>query len=169
MIKKIKELFSKYPVLGEIFRFCIVGGIATLVDFFVMGVVLYCFEPSLYPNFYNVFVGGKADSSLAANMSGTGIGFVVGLIVNYFLSVFFVFISKGNSKTALGFLEFALLSAIGLGLHELGMYLLNSLLGVNEWIVKILMTAIVLVYNYISRKLLIFKDKNPKPQEGENE
>jgi len=169
MIEKIKKLFSKYPVLGEIFRFCIVGGIATIVDFFVMGVVLYCFDPSSYPNFFNVFIGGTARSSLTANMVGTGLGFLVGLLVNYVLSVCFVFIQKGNSKSALGFLEFALLSAVGLGLHELGMYVFNSLCGMNEWIVKILMTAVVLVYNYISRKAFIFKAKKPEEKKGENE
>lgn len=169
MIKKIKALFIKYPVLGEIFRFCVVGGIATVVDFFVMGVVLYFFEPSLYPNFFHVFIGGKAESSLTANMVGTGLGFLIGLLVNYVLSVWFVFICKGNSKTALGFLEFALLSAVGLGLHELGMYVLNSLCGMNEWIVKILMTAIVLVYNYVSRKLFIFKERKPIENKGESE
>ncbi len=166
MIERIKAFFVKYPTLAEIFRFCIVGGIATVVDFFVMGIVLYAFEPSLYSNFFSVFFGESGRSSLLANMVGTGAGFLVGLVVNYVLSVAFVFLHKGNSKTALGFLEFALLSAVGLGLHELGMYLMNDLLGVNEWIVKILMTAIVLVYNYVSRKLLIFKDK---PQEGNGE
>jgi len=80
-----------------------------------------------------------------------------------------VFIQKGNSKSALGFLEFALLSAVGLGLHELGMYVFNSLCGMNEWIVKILMTAVVLVYNYISRKAFIFKAKKPEEKKGENE
>lgn len=159
MIAKIKALFKKYPVLGEIFRFCLVGGVATVVDFFVMGVTLYFFEPELYPNFLNVFFGGKGDSSLTANMVGTGLGFLVGLVVNYFLSVFFVFLHKGNSKSATGFLQFALLSAVGLGLHEVGMYVMNDLFGVNEWVVKIVMTVVVLIYNYISRKLLIFKDK----------
>lgn len=163
----LKTLFEKNRLLGEIFRFCIVGGVATVVDFFVMGVVLYLFAPSLYPKFFNVFIGGNAAPSFVANMVGTGVGFLVGLLVNYALSVGFVFINKGNSKTALGFLGFALLSAVGLGLHELGMYLLNSLCGVNEWIVKILMTMLVLIYNYISRKLIIFKEKKKEKVEGE--
>ena len=167
-MEKSKTLFGRYPVLGEMFRFCIVGGLATIVDFFVMGVILYLFEPSLYPNFFNVFIG-EASSSPVANMVGTGLGFFAGLLVNYALSIGFVFICKGNSKTALGFLEFSLLSAFGLGLHELGMYLLNARCGMNEWIVKILTTAIVLVYNYISRKLVIFKEKREKTKEKTNE
>ena len=169
MIKKIKELLNKYPTLAEIIRFCIVGGLATVVDFFVMGIVLYLFAPELYPNFLNVFIGGKGDSTLTANMVGTGAGFLVGLGVNYLLSVTFVFHEKGNSKTALGFIEFALLSAVGLGLHELGMYVMNDLFSINEWVVKIVMTLIVLVYNYISRKLLIFKKSGGATPEKEEE
>ncbi len=167
MIKqKILALNEKYPLAFEIIRFLIVGGIATVVDFFTMGIVLYLFNPSIYPHFYNVFYGRTDSPSLLANMVGTGLGFVVGLIINYVLSVFFVFINKGKSKSTKGFLQFAVLSAIGLAIHELGMYLLGGLLGINEWIIKILMTFIVLVYNYLSRKLLIFKkqDNDEKSQ-----
>ena len=169
MISKIKAFLTKYPTIAEIIRFCIVGGIATVVDFLVMGVVLYIFDPSLYPNFFNVFIGGKGDPSLTANMVGTGCGFIVGLIFNYILSVVFVFISKGNSKSTTGFLLFTLLSAVGLGIHEVGMFLLNDLLGINEWIVKIILTVVVLVYNYVSRKLFIFKDKKTNPDKIEEQ
>lgn len=163
MISKAKALFAKYPIIGEIVRFCLVGGVATLTDFFVMGVTLYLFAPEAYPNFFSVFIGGE--SSLLANMIGTGTGFLAGLIVNYVLSVAFVFLNKGNSKTARGFIEFSLLSAVGLGLHEAGMYVMNSIFGVNEWIVKIAMTVIVLIYNYVSRKLLIFRKSEKKEEE----
>ena len=71
--------------------------------------------------------------------------------------IFFVFNEKGKSKTVKGFIVFTVFSAIGLLIHELGMYLLSAKLGMNEWIAKIILTIVVLVYNYISRKLLIFK------------
>lgn len=158
MIKeKIIELNKKYPTLFEILRFLIVGGIATVIDFLTMGIVLYIFNPKIYPHFYNVFFGATQKPSLAANMVGTGTGFLFGLVINYVLSVIFVFIDKGNSKSAGGFISFAVLSAIGLAIHEIGMYVFCGKLGANEWIIKIIMTLVVLVYNYISRKLLIFK------------
>ncbi len=169
MIKRIRSAFGKYPVLGEIFRFLLVGGVATLIDFFVMGVTLYAFEPSAYPNFFSAFIDGENRSSIVANMVGTGLGFAVGMVVNYFLSVLFVFIYKGRAKSAVGFLSFALLSAVGLFLHLLGMYLLNELLGVNEWLVKILMTAVVLVYNYVSKKTFIFKEASAPQERGKRE
>ena len=145
--------------LAEILRFCIVGGVATIVDFVAMGITLYIFDPSLYPNFCNVFYGGGTPTVLASCV-GTGVGFIVGLVVNYLLSVLFVFDEKGSSKTLHGFIVFALLSAGGLAINVVGMYLFVDLAGWNEWLIKIMLTLIVLVYNYITRKLIIFrKDK----------
>ena len=152
----VKKLNEKYPLFMEIVRFGVVGVLATVVDMAAMGVVLYLFEPSLYPHFYNVWYGGGEPSTLAT-VIGTGTGFVLGLFVNYFLSVLFVFSEKGKSKSVYGFTVFAILSAIGLGIHLVGMYIGYDLLGINEWIVKIILTAIVMVYNYVSKKLLLFK------------
>ena len=152
----IKKLNEKYPLFMEIVRFGVVGVLATVVDMAAMGVVLYLFEPSLYPHFYNVWYGGGEPSTLAT-VIGTGTGFVLGLFVNYFLSVLFVFSEKGKSKSVYGFTVFAILSAIGLGIHLDCMYIGYDLLGINEWIVKIILTAIVMVYNYVSKKLLLFK------------
>ena len=143
--------------LAEIARFLIVGVIATLVDFFMAGVTLYIFDSSLYPHFYNVFFGGDDPTTLASCVS-TGAGFLFGLLVNYLLSIFFVFEEKGSSKTGKGFLIFALLSAGGLAIHVIGMYIFVDIAGWNYWIIKILLTIVVLVYNYVTRKLIIFKN-----------
>ncbi len=158
MFTKLKNFINGKTLMGEIVRFLLVGGLATVVDFFMMGVTLYIFAPDKYPSFFNVFYGSTVPPTLLAACFGTGVGFIFGLIANYVLSVVFVFNEKGDSKTLKGFLIFAFFSLIGLGIHELGMYLLNGLLNVNEWIVKIILTLVVLVYNFITRKLLIFKN-----------
>ena len=136
----------------EIVRFVIVGGLATLADMLVMGVVLYAFDSALYPHFYNVWYGGGQPSTLAT-VVGTGAGFLTGLVINYVLSVIFVFNEKGKSKSAYGFIVFTVLSAVGLGIHLGGMYIGYDLLHINEWIVKIILTAVVMVYNYVSKKV----------------
>lgn len=158
MKKLIQDFTNKHPRLSEIFRFLIVGGLATVVDYLVMGITLYCFKPSLYPHFYNVWIGGQNPSTLAT-IIGTGIGFIAGLIFNYIFSIIFVFHEKGDSRSAKGFLLFALLSFGGLLIHLIGMYLGYDLLHINEWIVKTFFTLVVLVYNYITRKIFIFKPK----------
>ena len=159
--ERIAALENKYPRLSEIVRFLFAGGIATLIDMLTMGLVLYLFDKSLYPHFYNVWVGG-GNPSVAAAVVGTGAGFTAGLIVNYVFSILFVFSHKGQSKSVKGFIVFTLLSLVGLGLHLGGMWLGYDVLGINEWIVKIIMTVIVLVYNYVSKRLVIFR----KPADG---
>ena len=138
---KIKEFEKSHKRLCEIFRFVIVGGLATLIDMLVMGVILYLFNPSLYPRFYNVWVGKVGNPSTIATVVGTGTGFVVSLVFNYLLSVVFV---------------------IGLLINMGGMWLGYDVCHINEWITKIIMTLVVLVYNYVSRKLFIFKKDNKK-------
>ncbi|MBO4572689.1 MAG: GtrA family protein [Clostridia bacterium] len=157
MFDKLRRFINGKTLLGEIVRFLLVGGLATVVDFFMMGVTLYFFAPDKYPSFFNVFHGATEKPELIAACFGTGIGFIFGLIANYVLSIIFVFNEKGNSKSVKGFLVFAFFSAIGLGIHEVGMYLFNGVLLWNEWLVKILLTFIVLIYNFVTRKLLIFK------------
>ena len=159
---KIKEFEKSHKRLCEIVRFVIVGGLATLIDMLVMGVILYLFNPSLYPKFYNVWVGKVGNPSTIATVVGTGAGFVVSLVFNYLLSVIFVYEDKGNSKTVKGVVLFAVLSVIGLLINMGGMWLGYDVCHINEWITKIIMTLVVLVYNYVSRKLFIFKKDNKK-------
>lgn len=155
---------EKRELFAEIFRFLIIGGLATVIDFVVMGVVEYLFNPSLYPRFVDVFIGGIEPEAIAT-IVGTGVGFIVGLIFNYIFSIIFVYKTKGNSKSAMGFILFTVLSAIGLGIHILGMWIGYDLLHINEWIVKIVLTIVVLIYNYLSRKFFIFNNKKCKNKE----
>lgn len=156
LIAWYKNFNATHKKFCEIARFVIVGGIATVIDMFVMGLVLYAFEPSLYPKFYNVWIGG-GDPKTIATVIGTGTGFVVSLIFNYILSVLFVYEDKGKSKSVKGAVLFAVLSVIGMLINMGGMWLGYDVCGINEWVTKIIMTLIVLVYNYTTRKLFIFK------------
>ena len=157
LFRIINDFSEKHKKLSEIIRFVIVGGIATVIDYIVMGITLYLFNPSLYPHFYNVWIGKTGEPSTIATIVGTGLGFCVSLIANYILSVIFVYEEKGNSKTKKGMLLFAVLSVVGLLINMLGMWVGFDLCKINEWVTKIIMTLVVLFYNYITRKLFIFK------------
>ncbi len=155
---KYKEFSLKHKNAAEIIRFIIVGGIATVIDMFTMGVVMYFMQRSIYPSFINVFINTPTPSTFATIM-GTSAGFIAGLIVNYVLSIIFVFNEKGNSKTLKGFAIFTALSVIGLLINIVGTYIGFDLLHLNQWLVKVVMVLIVLVYNYISKRLILFKKK----------
>ena len=158
----IKKFIEKHPRLWEIFKFLIVGGGATVVDFFVMSVTLYLFAPHNYNGFLSVFFGSPYTPTTLATVTGTALGFVFGLVFNYIFSLIFVFSGSDTTKakSGTGFIVFTLLSSVGLVIHVLGMYVGFDLLRINEWLVKIILTAIVLVFNYVSRKKILFnKDK----------
>ena len=161
MRKLLMAFEEKYPRLYEIFKFLVVGGFATIIDMLAMAIVLYLYSPSLYDyNFVNTVIGSSSPDRIIT-VIGTGVGFLFGLIFNYIFSIIFVF-NKTNTnfaKTKTGFIVFTLLSSIGFIIHTLGMALGYGVLGINEWIVKIVLTLVVLVFNYITRKKIIFKNK----------
>ena len=153
------KLEEKNPKLYEIFKFLLVGGLATIIDMIAMAVVLYLFDPKLYDYNFILTVLGNASPTKLATIIGTGAGFILGLIFNYIFSIIFVF-NRTNTdfaKTKTGFIVFSALSSIGFFIHTLGMALGYGLLKINEWVVKIILTFVVLVFNYISRKKIIFK------------
>lgn len=161
MRKLLLKLEEKYPSFYEIFKFLVVGGFATIIDMLTMAIVLYLYSPSLYEyNFINTIIGGVSPNKLIT-IIGTGFGFILGLIFNYIFSIIFVFnrTNTNFAKTKTGFLVFTLLSSIGFLIHTIGMAIGYGVLKINEWIVKIILTLVVLVFNYITRKKIIFKNK----------
>ena len=162
-----KKVFgqTKKELFWEIFRFLLVGGTATVVDY----AIFYLFRQWLLPS--TLFAGAVWD--VCSLILATAFGFCAGLLVNWVLSVKFVFRAVKNEEEAhskKGFLIFTVIGVIGLALTELGMVLLVAvfpeitLFGVTEfllpweeWLAKAIMTCIVLVFNYIGRKIFVFK------------
>ena len=90
----------------------------------------------------------------------TALGFISGLVFNYIFSLVFVFKSakeQNKGKTVGAFIAFALIGMIGLALTEGGMYLGYNMMRINYLVVKVFVAAVVLVWNYAGRKILIFK------------
>lgn len=160
----MKEFFIKNKrMILEIIRFLLVGGLATLLDWGVSFLVK-AILPSIMVNSWDV-----------SGTISTACGFIVGLFVNYFLSIIFVYKDKkdeNEGKSVKDFLVFALIGVLVLLFQFLLIYLVNDLLFVKAmkfetiligeltWgyiIAKVLATAIGLVLNYIFRKLFIFK------------
>lgn len=123
-------------LIKQILKFGVVGGIAFLIDYSLLYILTeYAKIPVLY-------------SSV--------ISFSVSVIFNYILSTKWVFTTK-EKQTLKDFIIFVLLSVIGLGINQLIMYLGVDKLNMYYMIVKLFATAVVMVYNFISRKLIIEK------------
>lgn len=83
--------------------------------------------------------------------------FTISVTVNYILSITFVFETDKNKNKLKEFFIFVFLSIIGLGINQLVMWFAGEILGIFYMISKIAATAIVMVYNFISRKMFIEK------------
>lgn len=84
------------------------------------------------------------------------VAFIVGLIVNFVLSKLFVFQSKKNNSV-LEFAVYAVIGVVGLGLTELLMYVFTDKMGLYFIISKIITAAIVLVWNFVARKVILYR------------
>lgn len=157
--EKIKQ--TKKELFWEVFRFLLVGGLATVADYLVATL------------FYAVLLSPQRIGQTWALIISTALGFGVGLVINWFLSLIFVFKAIRDKKQASSkksFFIYLIICVIGLAISILGMQLVKiipafSLFGVAEflgspwkwWLMKAVMTLIVLVWNYIGRKLFVFK------------
>ena len=125
-------------LLAQIMKFGVVGVIATVIDFGIMNLLHY----------------GLGLNILIANTSG----FIVSLIFNYVASMKYVFAHKeGMSRRE--FIIFVVLSMIGLVLNDGIVLALNAGLGLEANIAKICATALVMVYNFVTRKIFLEGDE----------
>ncbi len=157
----IFEKQTKKEVGAEMIRFLLVGGLATVLDYLVAYL------------FYRFLLSPSLVGEGVAIFFSTAFGFIVGLVINWILSVLFVFRhiqDRAAASSKKSFVRFTLIGLCGLAITELGMLLLpffpvilffqtELFLGVawNWWVLKGIMTCIVLVFNYVGRKVLIFK------------
>ncbi len=101
----------------------------------------------------------------------TIIAFIVATFANWYLGRVFTFKNSAykDQKTKEIFLVF-LVSAIGLGFNLLLMYLFVDVIGMNtnllKVVAKIAATGIVFVWNFLSRKLWIYRtEENTKSED----
>lgn len=89
----------------------------------------------------------------------SGISFSVSVIVNYILSLKFVFDTGKDNNKIVEFLIFIILSVIGLGINQALMWVCVDKLHVHYMISKIGVTGVVMVYNFVTRKVILEKSE----------
>lgn len=122
-------------VFIQFFRYIFVGGFAFLAD---AAVLWFC---EMFMNY----------------MIAAAIAFVVGLTVNYILSVRLVF--SGNERIAgkaAEFIIYGIIGAAGLVITEAVMYFFTGICGLYFLLSKIAAAAIVLVWNFAARKKILY-------------
>ena len=83
------------------------------------------------------------------------ISFSVSVVVNYYLSMKYVFASRNDMSKQQEFTLFVILSVIGLLLTELLMWTMVDYLSIHYMLSKIVVTGIVMIFNFVTRKIFI--------------
>lgn len=131
--------------LIQFFRYCFVGGAATVVDWGISALL-----------FFTVF--NQHYAALA-----NGLSFVAGLLANYFLSTFWVFRSSKVQSRLVEFFAFAAIGVVGLlltiGITKLSQMMLGDITSAYQMIGKIVSTMVAFLWNFFARKYLLFNKK----------
>ena len=147
-------------LLAQIAKFGMVGVICFIIDYVIYRIFNAGFEAvgfdNVFPQYYLI--------------SGF-IAFTVSVVANYILSFKFVFERKEDMSRKKEFIIFVILSAIGLGINELCLFVGFDLIYKNwSWLNGIMSasfakdvffkfgaTGVVMVYNFITRKIFLEK------------
>ena len=92
-------------------------------------------------------------------LMSTTVSFITSVVVNYWLSMKYVFAHKDGMSRRREFIIFVVLSVIGLALNDGIVLALNAGLGLEANIAKICATALVMVYNFVTRKIFLEGDE----------
>lgn len=122
-------------LINQLIKFGLVGIICFFIDYFLMIVL--------------------TELGNVNYLFSSGISFSISVIVNYILSMRFVFKSKEKVNKAWEFFVFVFLSIVGLGLNEVMMWFIVEKMGIFYMLSKIVVTIIVMIYNFITRKIFL--------------
>ena len=122
---------------AQLFRYVIVGGIAFLVDYGQL------FALTEYLHFHYL---------LSATIS-----FIAGLIVNYAISTRWIFRHSKLDNRLMEFIIYSLIGVIGLLINNIILYLLTDFFHIHYMLSKLITAAIVMGWNFIGRKIILFK------------
>lgn len=122
-------------LLEQVMKFGIIGFLAFFIDYGLMILLTEAF--GIY------------------YLISSTISFVVSLIFNYICSMKYVFSGKEGMNKRTEFCIFVILSVIGLGINQFIMWLMVDKLHIFYMITKIFATAVVMVWNFVTRKIFL--------------
>ena len=126
-------------LLAQIVKFGVAGVVAFFIDF---GVLVFLTE---------VF---GIDPVISATVS-----FTVSVVFNYLASMRYVFSHREGMSRKREFVIFVILSVIGLGINDVMMWAGTAYTAIDYRIIKIVATAVVMVWNFVTRKIFLEGDE----------
>ncbi len=132
----ITETSYQINLPSQIMKFLVIGSLTFAVDYLSM----LMFIEILGINY----------------LFATALGFLLGSLLNYWLSIKYVFIRGKFNKTQTELIVFMIFTVLGLLLNHLIMYLGCEWGGISYKIVKFLSLFTVTIFNFIAKKYFVF-------------
>ena len=140
-----------------------------IAKFGVVGVICFFIDFGIYTVLNIIFRAAGLDQICSwYYLVSQFFSFIISMIVNYILSFKYVFKRRDDMSKKREFMIFFVLSVIGLIINEIVLYLgmqlvyekwvwLHSVMGTGlaETFFKCFATGVVMVYNFISRKIFL--------------
>lgn len=121
----------------DLFLYLIVGGLATIVEW----VAFWVFSSPLHIQY----------------LVATALAFIISTFANWAFGRLLVFKDAGNQSLIKELVSIYLASVVGLLLNLAIMYVLVEFFSIPEMLSKMCATVIVFAYNFLIRKLIIYR------------
>jgi len=135
MIQKLLKNKTESTAI-QFFRYTLVGGTAFIVDIYS----LFAFT-----EFFHIHY-----------LISAALAFLLGAIVNYILSIFWVFNKRKINDKYFEFGIFVLIGLAGLGLIEVSIWFLTEHMHFHYLLSKMIASAMIYIFNFFGRKILLF-------------
>lgn len=122
-------------LLAQIMKFGVVGIIAFFIDYGVMVLLTEVFG--------------------VPPVASATVSFIVSVVFNYVASMRYVFCHREGMSRRREFVIFVVLSVIGLGINDAILWVGTETVAIDYRIVKIFATAVVMVWNFVTRKIFL--------------
>lgn len=122
-------------LVAQFMKFGVVGAVAFVIDYGLLALLTEAF-------------------GLNYLVSAT-VSFIASVVFNYAASMRYVFTHKEGMSRRREFVIFVILSVVGLGINNACMWAGVELFGIHYLLTKIAATAIVMVWNFVTRKIFL--------------
>lgn len=122
-------------LIAQFMKFGVVGAVAFVIDYGLLALLTEVFGVNY--------------------LASATVSFTASVVFNYVASMRYVFTHKEGMSRRREFVIFVVLSVVGLGINNVCMWAGVELFGIHYLLTKIVATAIVMVWNFVTRKIFL--------------
>lgn len=143
------NLLERFPIIKQLAKFVVVGGINTGIDFLVLNIEMFLTNITSGPWMFVL----------------NSISFSVATVNSYYFNKYWTFKDKDTASQTFQFSQFLVISIIGISINGAIVYLITTFIppmfGINPqlWanLAKVAATGASLIWNFLGYKFIVFK------------